>query len=113
MYVCVELPGAPEDLTLSDVTSTLCKLTWNAPEYDGGSPVIGYYVERYSESSWNMVNTSPVPTCSVSLELLPTNSDNKFRVSAVNVVGAGLPSKSIYPPDTNGLFICMCMYFVI
>jgi len=89
------LPGAPEDMRLSEVTSTLCKLTWNAPEYDGGSPVIGYYVERYIESSWNTVNMTPITTCSVSLELLTTNSDNKFRVCAVNVVGAGLPSETV------------------
>jgi len=99
MCVCVELPGTPEDLRLSEVTSTLCKLTWNAPEYDGGSPVIGYYVERYIESSWNTVNTSPIPTCSVSLELLPTNSNNKFRICAVNAAGVGLPSKFVKPPD--------------
>jgi len=79
-------------------------LTWNAPEYDGGSPVIGYYVERYIESSWNTVNTSPIPTCSVSLELLPTNSDNEFCVRAVNAVGVGPPSKIIRPPHI-GLFL--------
>jgi len=102
------LPGAPEDMRLSEVTSTLCKLTWNAPEYDGGSPVIGYYVERYSESSWNTVNTSPIPTCSVSLELLPTNSDNEFRVRAMNAVGVGLPSETvgIERPDIS-LSICL------
>ena len=80
------------------MTSTLCKLTWNAPEYDGGSPVIGYYVERYSESSWNTVNTSPIPTCSVSLELLISNSDNEFRVRAVNVVGVGPSSATVSAP---------------
>ena len=77
------------------MTNTLCKLTWNAPEYDGGSPVIGYYVERYIESSWSSVNSTPLPTCSVSLELFEAHCDNEFRVCAVNAVGVGPASETI------------------
>jgi len=105
--VCVELPGAPEDLRLSEVTNTLCKLTWNAPEYDGGSPVIGYYVERYIESSWNRINTSSIPECSLSIEWLQTSAD-EFRVCAVNAFGVGPPSLVItaQPPE-KGLSLCL------
>jgi len=100
-----ETPGPPEDVMLSDVTNTLCKLTWNAPEYDGGSPVIGYYVERYIESSWNRVNSTPIPTCSVSIELLATNSGNEFRICAENTVGVGPPSKTVMAPY-KGMLVC-------
>ena len=104
--VCVGLPGRPEDVTLTEETNTLCKLTWTAPKYDGGSPVIGYYVERYIGSSWNRVNTTPIPTCSVSVELLATSSDNEFRVCAENAVGVGQTSKSVRARE-RGLCVCL------
>ena len=31
---------------VADVTKESCVLTWEAPEKDGGTPVIGYHMER-------------------------------------------------------------------
>jgi len=89
--VCVELPGAPEGVKLIEVSNTLCKLTWNGAQYD----VIGYYIHRYNGSSWDTVNSTPIPTCSVSLELSAINSENEFRVCAENSVGVGPPSEIV------------------
>ncbi len=36
-------PGVPLQ---SDVTGRSCKLTWDVPRDDGGSPIINYIVER-------------------------------------------------------------------
>jgi len=43
-------PGAPRGLEVSDVTTRSCVLKWKAPEFDGGSPVTGYYVESSQRS---------------------------------------------------------------
>jgi len=104
LWLCVELPGAPEGVKLIEVSNTLCKLTWNGAQYD----VIGYYIHRYNGSSWNTVNSTPIPTCSVSLELSAINSENEFRVCAENSVGVGPPSKSVKPPDKS-LFVCLLL----
>jgi len=102
----VDPPGPPQNLRLSDMKNILCTLTWNAPGYDGGSPIIGYYVESYIGSCWNSINAIPLQVCSIDVQLLDTNSDNEFRVCAVNAVGVGLPSEiiSVAPPPCIGLF---------
>ena len=41
-----EPPGAPRKVAVDELTQRSCVLTWKAPEFDGGSPVTGYYVER-------------------------------------------------------------------
>ena len=33
-------------MAVDELTQRSCVLTWKAPEFDGGSPVTGYYVER-------------------------------------------------------------------
>ena len=38
-------PGIPQ---VTDITGTSCKLSWQAPSSDGGSPITGYVVERRS-----------------------------------------------------------------
>ena len=46
MYFSSAVPSAPGVPIPSDVTGKTCKLTWDAPSSDGGSPVTGYTVER-------------------------------------------------------------------
>ena len=33
-------------LEISDIKPTSCKLTWKKPEDDGGSPIMGYTIEK-------------------------------------------------------------------
>ena len=81
---------------MSEVTNGSCTLTWNAPQYDGRSAVIGYYVYRLIKSSWSRINSTPIPERSVSVDLLQTSSEHQFRVCAVNAVGEGPPSESVW-----------------
>ena len=41
-----DLPGAPQDLKVSDVTRGTCRLTWKPPQSDGGERVKSYFIER-------------------------------------------------------------------
>ena len=95
---CVDVPDSPDDVSFTDVTRGSCTLTWNAPQYDGRSAVIGYYVERFIESSFVRINSTPIAERSVSVDLLETSSDNEFRVCAVNKRGVGPPSVSAWAP---------------
>jgi len=88
-------PGPPQNVKASDVTKTSCKLTWSAPESDGGSPVTGYYVEKFTGTKWIKAAKKPITTCSYSLDdLLEGSADNEFRVCAENAAGVGEPSES-------------------
>ena len=89
---------------MSEVTNGSCTLTWNAPQYDGGSAVIGYYVYRLIKSSWSRINSTPIPERSVSVNLLQTSSEHEFRVCAVNAVGEGPPSESVLGMSDSPVF---------
>ena len=91
MWCCVGFPGPPEDLKWIDVATNSCKLTWNAPEYHGSSPVTGYNVERHNGSSWDRVNTTTKPGCFI----VSARISDVFRVRAVNESGEGPPSVSV------------------
>ena len=92
-------PGPPEDIKVKDLTKTSCTLTWSPPEFDGGSPVTGYYVERRSGTRWIKVNKKPVKKCALEIDDLLEGSENELRVCAENDAGIGKPS------DSTGKFI--------
>ena len=92
-------PGAPRNLKVSDVTKTSCKLTWTAPESDGGSPVTGYQVEKFTGTKWIRAVKKPVAECSFAFDDLLEASENEFRVCAENAAGVGPPS------ETTGRFV--------
>ncbi len=56
-------PTPPRKLAIEDLKRTSCVLTWKEPEYDGGSDITGYYVERQQGaylSRWTPVNRGAV-----------------------------------------------------
>ena len=49
LFLChgsTDLPGPPRELKVSDVTRGTCRLTWSAPECDGGDRVKSYFIEK-------------------------------------------------------------------
>ena len=70
-------------------------VSWKAPEFDGGSPIQGYYVERqqgYSDR-WLKVNKQPITSTQLQIKDLVELSEYNFRVVAENEAGVGKPSK--------------------
>ena len=89
-------PGAPTGLEVEDVTTRSCVLKWKAPEFDGGSPVTGYYVEssqRSYSTRWSKVNRTAVRQPRLEIKDLVELTEYVFRVTAENDVGLGKPSE--------------------
>ena len=87
-------PGAPRNVEASDVTVESCVITWSPPEFDGGKPISGYYVEKMSGSRWIKVNRKPVDKLRLVIDDLIEGSDCEYRVVAENEAGLGKPSES-------------------
>ena len=87
-------PGPPKHVKVSDVTSESCVITWQPPEFDGGKPISGYYVEKMSGSRWIKVNRKPLDKLRLAIDDLIEGSDCEYRVVAENEAGVGKPSES-------------------
>ena len=77
---------------MTDITKTSCTLTWDVPDFDGGSPITGYYVEKFSGTRWSKVNKKPVKNLSMEFDDLIEMSEYEFRVIAENDAGQSKPS---------------------
>lgn len=57
-----DTPGAPYKLEASDIAKDSLNLNWYEPDEDGGSPITGYWVERYEadHDKWIRCNKLPV-----------------------------------------------------
>lgn len=88
-----DLPGPPGIPEITDMTETSCRVNWEAPKKDGGTPIRGYFVERKSGSKWIRINKEPITDRFLKLNDLTQGSDYEFRVSAINDEGEGPFSK--------------------
>ena len=88
-------PDPPTGLTATAVSPTQIDLAWVAPEYDGGAEITGYRIEVSADSgaSWAVLEATTGSTATeYSHTGLPPGSTRFYRVSAINVAGAGEPS---------------------
>ena len=104
MCVCVhvDVPGVPTDAKVESVTDDSVKLSWRAPEDNGGSYVTNYIIEKLDPETgkWMKVTTSRFPHCNV--ENLIPNKSYQFRILAENIYGAGEPSEPTKSVQTEG-----------
>uniref|UniRef100_A0A3Q2NTX7 Titin n=1 Tax=Fundulus heteroclitus TaxID=8078 RepID=A0A3Q2NTX7_FUNHE len=90
-------PGTP---VVTTITRTSVSLSWDKPEYDGGSKVSGYIIERRDlpEGRWTRCNFTNVPETHYEATGLTENSQYDFRVIAKNAVGQfSIPSYNTGP----------------
>ncbi|KAJ8416941.1 hypothetical protein AAFF_G00328190 [Aldrovandia affinis] len=92
------VPGQCEKPTVPEVTRDCMIVSWDEPEYDGGSMVTGYWLERKETTSkrWTRVNRDPIRIAPLGVSYdvtgLIEGSQYQFRVIAINAAGCGLPS---------------------
>lgn len=99
-------PSPPRNVLVDDVTKSSCKLTWEPPETDNGSPVTGYVVERCEGKStrWTKVTKDAVSERQLDITDLRAGESYQFRVCAVNAAGASKPSDATAPVVAKDAF---------
>ncbi|XP_030634072.1 immunoglobulin-like and fibronectin type III domain-containing protein 1 [Chanos chanos] len=90
-------PGPPAPPVLVSATKTCINLEWAPPEDDGGTKILGYLLEKRKKdtSQWVALNSvnEPIEAEKYAVRDVTEGSEYEFRVSAINVSGAGEPSK--------------------
>ncbi|KAJ0005322.1 hypothetical protein NQD34_015216 [Periophthalmus magnuspinnatus] len=91
-------PGPPGPPECSDITENAVTVAWALPDYDGGSPISGYVIERREMTGkWIRVNKTPVLDLRYRVSGLCEGNSYEFRVFAENVAGISEPSLTSDP----------------
>ena len=51
-------PDSPKKLTVSDINANQMRVSWNPPDFNGGSPITGYLVEYKQVPSFQWVKAT-------------------------------------------------------
>ncbi|KAF3825617.1 hypothetical protein GH733_005599 [Mirounga leonina] len=91
VQAALTVPSHPYGVTLLNCDGHSMTLGWKVPKFSGGTPILGYYIDKREahHKNWHEVNSSPVK------ERILT-----FKIAAVNLAGIGQPS------DPSELFKC-------
>ncbi|KAF4110534.1 hypothetical protein G5714_007565 [Onychostoma macrolepis] len=92
-------PGAPLDVHSLDANKDYVIVSWKQPAVDGGSPILGYFVDRceVGVTHWAQCNDTPVKFARFPVTGLVEGRSYVFRVRAVNKVGMSHPSRVSEP----------------
>ncbi|XP_076003216.1 immunoglobulin-like and fibronectin type III domain-containing protein 1 [Genypterus blacodes] len=93
-------PGSPSAPKVSSAFKDCINLIWSAPCDTGGTKIVGYNLEKHKKGStyWSLVNQDGPITCTkCAVKDIFEGGEYEFRVSAINLSGAGDPS---IPCDT-------------
>lgn len=90
----VDIPDAPDAPLVPVVGGDWCSMTWEAPKYDGGSPILGYFIERKKKQSsrWMRLNFDLIKETSFEPKKMIEGVPYEVRVFAVNAIGISKPS---------------------
>ncbi|XP_029378748.1 titin-like [Echeneis naucrates] len=83
------VPASPGTPFVSTVTKYSMVVEWEPPTKDGGSPVIGYHLERKEKNSilWTKLNKLVIPNTHFKTSGLQEGIEYEFRVFAENIAG--------------------------
>lgn len=76
-------------LTILQIGCEFVLLSWSKPEYDGGSTIIGYYIEKreLTGEKWLKCNFENVSDTEYKVSMLTEDKTYQFRVKAKNAIG--------------------------
>lgn len=100
-----ERPLPPGKVTLVDVTRNSAVLTWEKPEHDGGSRILGYIVEMQSKGSEKWTICTTVKVTEATITGLTQGEEYMLRVSAQNEKGISDPRQLGVPVIAKDLLI--------
>lgn len=89
-------PGPPSTPIVKLATKSYMLVTWNEPVSDGGSPVLGYHLERKERSSilWTKMNRGMIKDTEYKVTGIEEGMMYEYRVYAENIAGIGKCSKA-------------------
>ncbi|KAL7371039.1 hypothetical protein ABVT39_017021 [Epinephelus coioides] len=95
----VDIPDPPEAPLVPTVGGDWCTMTWEAPKYDGGSPLLGYFIERKKKQSsrWMRLNFDLIKETSFEPKKMIEGVPYEVRIFAVNAIGVSKPSEPSKP----------------
>lgn len=122
------LAEAPVNLRINDITKNSISLVWQKPNYDGGSPITGYMIEKREgvNAKWSKAHLSNITDTRFTVTGLTQDETYEFRAMAKNAVGSvSNPSITAGPAtciDTYGrslqyfsafyLFYSLILFFI-
>uniref|UniRef100_A0A8C4YQJ0 Myomesin-1 n=1 Tax=Gopherus evgoodei TaxID=1825980 RepID=A0A8C4YQJ0_9SAUR len=97
-----EMPGAPAsplDVECLDANKDYVIISWKQPAVDGGSPILGYFIDKceVGTTHWSQCNETPVKFARFPVTGLIEGRSYIFRVRAVNKAGISIPSRVSEP----------------
>ncbi|MEQ2222441.1 hypothetical protein ILYODFUR_026475, partial [Ilyodon furcidens] len=94
-----DVPEAPLNIIVGNVTKFGCTVSWDPPVSDGGSPITSYIVELRDRTSvkWSPVQVTKADELSAIINDVIENKEYIFRVKAENKAGEGKPSAASQP----------------
>ncbi|NXW19946.1 MYPC1 protein, partial [Circaetus pectoralis] len=98
----VDVPDPPQAPNVTEVGEDWCTMTWEPPANDGGSPILGYFIERKKKQSsrWMRLNFELCKETTFEPKKMIEGVAYEVRVFAVNAIGISkpsMPSKSFVP----------------
>ncbi|KAM9672691.1 myosin-binding protein C, slow-type isoform 2-T2 [Trichechus inunguis] len=95
----VDIPDPPVAPSVTDVGDDWCIMHWEPPVYDGGSPILGYFIERKKKQSsrWMRLNFDLCKETTFEPKKMIEGVAYEVRIFAVNAVGISKPSMPSKP----------------
>ncbi|XP_045147199.1 myosin-binding protein C, slow-type [Echinops telfairi] len=90
----VDIPDPPVAPNVSDVGDDWCIMNWEPPANDGGSPILGYFIERKKKQSsrWMRLNFDLCKETTFEPKKMIEGVAYEVRIFAVNAIGISKPS---------------------
>ena len=94
-----DVPDKPINVVIKDITASNCIVNFEPPLNNGGSPIIGYIVERkqVQGTRWLRINREPIADTNILCDDLIEGLEYEVRVIAVNKAGESEPSEASKP----------------
>ncbi|XP_021713429.1 twitchin isoform X5 [Aedes aegypti] len=91
-----DLPSPPGIPIIHEVGGDFVNLEWEKPFSDGGTRILGYWIEKREQGTdtWQRVNTVSCSICTINCPNLVEGRFYEFRVAAQNEVGCSEFSKA-------------------
>lgn len=95
-------PGPPSKPEVEKVDGHSVTLNWKRPVEDGGSDIIGYWIEKKERKAMRWIRASKKSIAELSFKVtgLTEGVEYEFCVLAENRAGFGEPSESSMPVKT-------------